>query len=144
MSVEDPSQFRRHQPNLDPHQVTPKYCVWEITLACDLGCKHCGSRAGNTRTQELTTAQCLDVVRQLDESGFTEVTLIGGEAYLREDWDQIAAEITKRGMACTMATGGRGMTEERVKRAEDAGVYHISFSIDGLEETHDAQRGVPG
>ena len=84
------------------------------------------------------------MVRQLEDAGFTEVTLIGGEAYLREDWDQIAAEITKRGMACTMATGGRGMNEERVKRAEDAGIYHISFSIDGLEKTHDAQRGSPG
>lgn len=45
-----------------PH---PIYCVWEITLACDLGCKHCGSRAGKARPDELTTEQCLDVVHQL-------------------------------------------------------------------------------
>lgn len=144
MSLEDPSKFKRHEKNQNPQEVTPRYCVWEITLACDLGCKHCGSRAGNTRSGELSTEQCFDVVRQLEEAGFTEVTLIGGEAYLREDWDLIAAEITKRGMVCTMATGGRGMNEERVKRAEDAGIHHISFSIDGLEKTHDAQRGSPG
>ena len=76
----------------DPH---PLYCVWEITLACDLGCKHCGSRAGPSRDGELTTAQCLDVVAQLSDMGFKEVTLIGGEAYMREDWDVIAAEITR-------------------------------------------------
>jgi radical SAM protein with 4Fe4S-binding SPASM domain len=122
----------------------PKYCVWEITLACDLGCKHCGSRAGKKRQTELTTAECLDVVSQLDEMGFSEVTLIGGEAYLREDWDIIAREIVKRGMLCGITTGGRAFTEERVKRAEDAGISHISVSIDGLEKTHDAQRGASG
>ena len=142
--TEDSSAFRRSVEGADPRGVNPKYCVWEITLACDLGCKHCGSRAGNTREGELSTEECLDVVRQLKEGGFTEVTLIGGEAYLRSDWDVIAKAITKSGMGCSMATGGRGMNEERVKRAEDAGLSHISFSVDGLEKTHDAQRGVIG
>ena len=143
-SIENPREFARYAEHTSPKTVTPKYCVWEITLACDLGCKHCGSRAGNVRSGELSTDQCLDTVKQLKEGGFTEVTLIGGEAYLREDWDIIASAITKSGMACTMATGGRGMNEERVKRAEAAGLRHISFSIDGLEHTHDAQRGSPG
>jgi len=31
--------------------------VWEITLACPLTCSHCGSRAGNARRDELTTAE---------------------------------------------------------------------------------------
>ena len=142
--AESPAEFKRFAGYTEPQEIKPRYCVWEITLACDLGCKHCGSRAGNTRSSELSTEQCLDTVKQLKDSGFTEVTLIGGEAYLREDWDIIASAITKSGMACTMTTGGRGMNEERVKRAEDAGLRHISFSIDGLEQTHDAQRGVPG
>ena len=42
--------------------------------------------AGN----ELTTAEALAVVRQLAELRVREVALIGGEAYLREDWDTIA------------------------------------------------------
>lgn len=141
---EDPSKLQRFASNTRPEEIKPRYCVWEITLACDLGCKHCGSRAGNLRDDELSTAQCLDTVKQLKDSGFTEVTLIGGEAYLREDWDIIAAAITRSGMVCTMTTGGRGMTAERVQRAEDAGMRHISLSIDGLEHTHDAQRGVQG
>jgi radical SAM protein with 4Fe4S-binding SPASM domain len=124
-----------------PH---PIYCVWEITLACDLGCKHCGSRAGKARTEELTTEECLDVVAQLHETGVREVTLIGGEAYLREDWDLIARALSEHGMEVGITTGARNLTEERVKRAVDAGVRKIGISIDGLERTHDAQRGVPG
>jgi hypothetical protein len=34
----------------------PVYAVWEVTLACDLACRHCGSRAGRARPDELTTA----------------------------------------------------------------------------------------
>lgn len=118
-----------------------KYCVWEITLACDLGCRHCGSRAGKAREGELSTDECLDVVRQLAEMDVQEVTLIGGEAYLREDWDVIAKAITDAGIACGITTGGRGFDEARIERAVAAGIEGISISIDGLEDTHNMLRG---
>src|SRR5262245_39001969 len=76
----------------------PILAVWEITLACDLACRHCGSRAGRARGEELTTEQCLDVVDQLAELGVFEVVLIGGEAYLRDDWCQIVRRIAERKM----------------------------------------------
>jgi MoaA/NifB/PqqE/SkfB family radical SAM enzyme len=47
----------------------PVYAIWEITLRCDLACKHCGSRAGHAREGELTTAEALDLVRQMDALG---------------------------------------------------------------------------
>jgi len=120
------------------------YVVWEITLRCDLACGHCGSRAGKPRADELTTAEALDLVRQIAEMGAHEVTLIGGEAYLREDWTVICRAIRDAGMNCTMTTGGRGMTLERAKAALDAGIQSVSVSIDGIGATHDIQRGVTG
>ena len=41
------------------------HAVWEITLKCNLACSHCGSRAGDARTNELSTSEALDMVRQL-------------------------------------------------------------------------------
>ena len=120
------------------------YCVWELTLACDLACRHCGSRAGKAREDELTTEQCLDVSRQLGEMGVREVTLIGGEAYLREDWHLIAKDLVERGIRVGITTGGRGFDAERVRRAVDAGVSTVSVSLDGLERTHELQRGARG
>src|SRR5215831_4887719 len=64
----------------------PRHAIWEITLRCDLACRHCGSRAGRARPDELDTGECLDAVRQMSELGVLEVSLIGGEAYLRPDW----------------------------------------------------------
>lgn len=131
----------KHADRAEPH---PLYVVWEITLACDLGCRHCGSRAGDERPGELDTAQCLDVVHQLRDMGVREVTLIGGEAYLRDDWHVIAREITRCGMSVGMTTGARNLTQERVDQAVAAGLKTISISLDGLEKTHDAQRGNKG
>ncbi|GAA6619426.1 hypothetical protein NUACC26_052390 [Scytonema sp. NUACC26] len=76
------------------------YAVWEITLKCNLACSHCGSRAGNARTKELSTEEALDLVRQMAEVGIKEVTLIGGEAFLRLDWLEIAKAINAAGMLC--------------------------------------------
>ena len=43
-----------------------------------------------------------------------------------------------------MTTGGRQMTPERARAVKAAGIQSVSVSVDGLEETHDALRGVRG
>ena len=122
----------------------PIVAVWELTLQCDLACRHCGSRAGRSRPDELRTDEALDLVRQLQELGCKEVTLIGGEAYLRDDWVRIGQEVRARGMELTMTTGGRGMTPERARQAKEAGIQTASVSVDALEPMHDSLRGVQG
>ncbi len=119
------------------------HAVWEITLKCNLACSHCGSRAGDARSNELSTAEAMDLVHQLAEVGINEVTLIGGEAFLRRDWLEIAAEITRAGMRCTMTTGGYGISAEMAHRMKEAGIRTVSVSVDGLEETHNDLRGRP-
>ena len=140
---------RRHLP-LAPESreldrtARPILAVWEITLACDLACGHCGSRAGKARPDELSTAEALALVDQLAELGVIEVVLIGGEAYLRDDWCELIARIAARGMEPLITTGGRGMTAERARAAKAAGLVSASVSLDGLEAAHDEQRGVRG
>ena len=134
----------RYLSSRDRSSFTPVHAVWEITLACDLKCHHCGSRAGKRRPDELTTEECLDLVRQLARMGTREITLIGGEAYLRRDWLEIIREIRRQGMDCTMQSGGLNLTEERIKAAVDAGLQALGISIDGLRDVHDRLRGVKG
>jgi radical SAM protein with 4Fe4S-binding SPASM domain len=92
----------------------------------------------------LTTTEALDLVAQLAELGVIEVTLIGGEAYLRDDWLTLVRAIRGHGMECTMVTGGRGLTAERARGAKDAGLTSASVSVDGPGPTHDALRGLAG
>src|SRR4029079_7724919 len=88
----------------------PVYAVWEITLRCDLACRHCGSRAGRERPDELSTAEALDLVAQMAELGVHEVTVIGGEAYLRDDWTEIIRAVRAHGMTAPLTNGGARRT----------------------------------
>jgi nif11-class peptide radical SAM maturase 3 len=120
------------------------YAVWEITLKCNLACSHCGSRAGEARKDELSTTEAFDLVAQMADAGIREITLIGGEAFLRHDWLDIAREINRKGMLCSMTTGGYGVSRETAQRMKDAGIAQVSVSIDGLPSTHDHLRGKVG
>src|SRR5262249_47925629 len=100
----------------------PRWAVWELTLACDQHFAHCGPRAGQRRPDELSAEECLQVVRELKELGCGEVVLIGGEAYLRNDFILIIRAIRDAGMACTMTTGGLNLSEERAAAMIEAGI----------------------
>jgi radical SAM protein with 4Fe4S-binding SPASM domain len=134
----------RYVTELDRAAYRPVHVVWEITLACDLKCGHCGSRAGGKRTAELSTAECLGIVAELAALGTREISLIGGEAYLRRDFAEIIAAITAAGIECTLQSGGRNLTDARLRAAKDAGLKGLGISIDGLADWHDELRGVRG
>lgn len=123
----------------------PRNCVWELTLACNLRCGHCGSRAGRVRPKELSTAECLDIVDQLGRLGCELVTLSGGEPTLRKDWHVIAEGIASRGIYVNMVTNGayRDASHGRqvARRARESGMCNVGVSIDGTEPIHDALRG---
>jgi radical SAM protein with 4Fe4S-binding SPASM domain len=120
------------------------YVVWELTLRCDQACGHCGSRAGKPRARELDTAEAIDVAAQLAGLGAKEVTLIGGEAYLRDDLPAIVRALVDRGVKCSMTSAGRSLDRAQARRLREAGIAGVSISLDGLEAAHDAQRGAPG
>jgi Y-X(10)_GDL-associated radical SAM protein len=122
----------------------PVHVVWELTLACNLHCSHCGSRAGKRRPDELTTEEALDVVDGLARLGTRELSIIGGEAYLRKDWTQIVERATGHGIYVGMQTGARALTENRLEAGIRAGLKGLGVSLDGLREHHDRVRGVAG
>lgn len=141
MSANRDEVFRRFDVREPPR---PLYVVWEITLACDQPCTHCGSRAGTARAGELSTEEALRVVDQLAEMGTFEVVLIGGEAYLHDGFLDLVRALKAKGIRPTMTTGGRGITAERAEQMAAAGLHTVSVSIDGLEATHDLMRAVRG
>lgn len=133
---------RRIQPTAE--EAAPLYVVWELTLECDLACRHCGSRAGKARQSELSVEEAREVAQQLAAMGTREVAFIGGEAYLHPDWLDIVAAVAEHGIRPTMTSGARAIDAELAGRMADAGMQAVSVSIDGLEATHDTLRAVRG
>src|SRR5579864_1544569 len=103
---------RRRLTLRDQIDCVPVYVVWETTLACNLKCLHCGSRAGHRRARELSTAECIDVIRQLAELGTREITIIGGEAFIRRDWLTLVRAIREHDIECSMQTGGYKLSRD--------------------------------
>jgi len=122
----------------------PRYVVWELTLACDQPCTHCGSRAGTARPNELTTEKALAVVDELAAMKTFEVVLIGGEAYLHPGFLEVVRGLVARGIRASMTTGGRSVTPQLARAVKDAGLHTVSVSVDGLEVTHDLMRASKG
>jgi len=119
----------------------PFFVVWEITMKCDQPCQHCGSRAGQARKDELSTAELVAISDALARLGTLEVTLIGGEAYLRDDCALIIQSLAERGIRVGIQTGGRAFTRERAATFRAAGLATLGVSVDGLAGAHDKLRG---
>lgn len=121
---------------------SPEFCVWETTLACNLVCVHCGSAAGRSRRQELTTAEALNLIEQLAALGVRELTLSGGEFILRPDWKQLLAHARAAGLKNLIVSNGLAITAEIADEFARQGVGSVSLSVDGGEAVHNRLRPV--
>jgi radical SAM protein with 4Fe4S-binding SPASM domain len=116
---------------------------WELTLACNLKCGHCGSTAGAARNNELTTEEALTICDQLPRMLVREVDFTGGEPLLREDWPLLSKRLQDHGITVKMVTNGLLLTGETAIRMREAGIAAVGVSVDGLEATHNYIRGRP-
>ncbi len=118
----------------------PRFCVWELTLICDMRCKHCGSYAGARRDEELSFEDCLGVADQLAAMHCEKVTLGGGEPTLHPHWHEIAKRMSDQGVKVNMISNGWTWSRDHLDKARDAGLLNVAFSLDGLEQAHDTVR----
>jgi radical SAM protein with 4Fe4S-binding SPASM domain len=127
-----------------PFEGFPLIIGWELTLACNIRCRHCGSSAGAPRERELSTGEALAFCDQFPELLVEEVNFTGGEPLLRPDWEPIAARLKELGIRTKILTNGLALGADAVSRMKDVGIAAVGVSLDGLARTHDDIRGRPG
>jgi radical SAM protein with 4Fe4S-binding SPASM domain len=125
-------------------QSFPFIVGWELTLKCNLRCKHCASSAGLKRNNELTLKKSLAICDELPDLLVNEVIFTGGEPLLNPFWDRIASHLRIRGIKSGMVTNGILLTEDIIAKMKDCGMNSLGISIDGTESIHDQIRGIPG
>lgn len=114
---------------------------WEMTLRCNLNCRHCGSDCrADASTKDMPLE---DFLRVLDEDITPNVepqevlvVFSGGEVLMRRDLERAGAEVARRGYPWGMVTNGMALTSERLASLLDAGLASISISLDGFADTH--------
>jgi len=117
---------------------------WELTRRCDLRCSMCFLPEEGRRDHELSFREALDLVGRFADMGVKEVHLFGGEAYLRRDFLNIVKALAHLRLSLTFTTGGLNFPVNDVVEAGEGRISRIMVSLDGLEPTHDALRGVAG
>jgi radical SAM protein with 4Fe4S-binding SPASM domain len=126
-------------------KIIPYATVAELTLQCNMHCIHCGSSAGTHRSNELTTTEWKQVITDLAQLGGKQITLMGGEPFLRSDWYELAQTVKKNHMDTIFMTNGYLINDDIIAKLKTLQPYAIAISIDGgCAETHDAIRGLHG
>ena len=122
----------------------PLILGWELTLACNLRCKHCASSAGNRRPGELSREELLLVADQLPDLLVQEVVFTGGEPLLSPDLPAIGARLQQLGIRSGFVTNGTLLSRSVAAKLLESGISAAAVSVDGLEATHDLIRGGRG
>jgi radical SAM protein with 4Fe4S-binding SPASM domain len=113
--------------------------VWETTLACNMNCSHCGSEAGQKRTNELSTNECFEVCQSLASLNCNLVSLMGGEPFVRKDWYEIAR--CARDLSMNVAWVSNGLLIPKyISKIKQIDPQVVGISLDGMEVTHDSIR----
>ena len=122
----------------------PHIVGWELTLICNLRCRHCASAAGLPRENELTLDEALALCDQFPALAVREVHFTNSEPLLRSDWWRIAAHVAAKNIATRIVTNGMPLVDGMIERIKDVGIETVGISLDGLEATHDYLRGYFG
>lgn len=131
----------------EPAPANPlRFAVLEITNRCNLRCAHCASDSGLPRENELTLAEWRRVVTEIHALGGEEITLIGGELFLRPDWAEIAEAVNGLGMRLVLISNGLLLDdEETLARLKALRPFLVGISVDGATpESYRRSRGVDG
>ena len=128
----------------------PMGAVYEATMRCNLHCEFCYVGDFLNIEGEWRTELNVEALRKAfpEHDGF-QVSLTGGEIFMRKDILSVMDLFREKGYACGyLTTNGTIITEERANALADlaaAGfLKHISVSIDGPKELHDVARGLKG
>ena len=120
---------------------------FEFTLRCNEHCWHCGSRCGDIQASELSVADwkgILDQVKDDFSHHLPQINVTGGEPLLYPGFEEVMSYAHELGFNWGMTSNAILITPEVAQMLKRCGMDTISVSIDGLEQTHDALRGLPG
>ena len=124
-------------------KVDKKRAIWEVTKYCNYKCKHCCTSANIIDTKnELNTAQCKNILKELKNFGIEEIYFSGGEPFSRNDIIDILKTARKYDISCNISTNGSFLTEKLVKKISQLNINKVHISLDSnIEKDFNEFRG---
>jgi radical SAM enzyme (rSAM/lipoprotein system) len=127
------------------HQLN--YIFLECTLKCNLSCIHCGSDCKkDSLVKDIPAKDFLKAIEQIIpivNPNKTMVVFAGGEALLRNDIENMGAQLYDWGFPWGIVTNGMLLNKQRLNSLINSGLRSITVSLDGLEASHNWLRNHP-
>jgi len=106
----------------------------ELTHRCPLSCPYCSNPLHLTTVrQELTTEAWIDIFVQAAQLGVLQLHLSGGEPASRRDLVELTEAAQSAGLYTNLITSGIGLTKERLRALDAAGLDHIQLSVQSVK-----------
>lgn len=119
--------------------------VWNVGRRCNLRCVHCYSASKDIEYEdELTTQQGKQLIDDLAAFGSPVLLFSGGEPMMRSDLIELVRYATSSGLRAVISTNGTLITPDVARDMKHIGLSYVGVSLDGVGETNDRFRGVPG
>lgn len=117
----------------EPLFSAPVHIDFDMTNACNLACHHCHAASGKRQQDELSTDEIKDLINQMHGNGVIDLTIAGGEPFLRSDLMDILSHVNERpGLYTTVITNGTLLNKQTVKTlAKKCSRINFNISIDG-------------
>src|SRR4030065_2669527 len=119
----------------------PLFCGHKLTYNCNLRCTMCPFWKRSSKDSDLEREKA--ILKKIYYSGVCGIALEGGEPLLRNDLIDILAFSRSLPLHTSLITNGT-LLESRIDEISPYINGVIYVSLDGLEKTHDAIRGVGG
>ncbi len=123
---------------------TPQSVDISVTNRCNLRCDYCYHFTGAGESgSDLSTKEWLDFFEELNRCAVLDVTIAGGEPFMRKDLRELIQGIVRNRMRFSILSNGTLITDEMASFIANTGRCNsVQISIDGsYPATHDAFRG---
>ena len=150
VEASDPLRYGRSSKDLPWHLLQFSHdkkpvVVWNVTRRCNLKCVHCYSGSEDRNYGgELTLDEGKALIEDLAQLGAPVILFSGGEPLVRRDLLELIEHAVQQGRRAVLSTNGTLITKSVAERLKGLGLSYVGISLDGLEQVHDAFRGVPG
>jgi len=124
-----------------------KNLFYEFTQKCNENCFHCGSKCESLAPTDCMSVEDWKALTREVALNFPRKPMLcitGGEPLLYDGLFEVMSHAASLGFVWGMTTNATLIDHDCAQALKKAGMSTVSVSIDGLESTHDAQRGLKG
>jgi 12,18-didecarboxysiroheme deacetylase len=150
VEASDPLRYGRKSGQLPSHllqfsQDKKPVVVWNVGRRCNLRCVHCYSHSRDVEySGELNHEQGIALIDDLADFKVPVILFSGGEPLMRPDILDLIKHARSRGVRAVISTNGTLIKPDLAAKLKDVELSYVGVSLDGLQETNDRFRGIPG